>query len=264
MAVETTPLGDSSTRRADMANVRGCGHQFAELIRRDPLSTTVTIFIDVLSATVAVLIAWWWNSASGQAEPPIWMAAAFVPTVILLLLARQVYRRKLNRRFIDEVAPIVAVVALASMLLLTARTFVAIPERSESIVAKVWICATAMMLTARLIRTCVQRTLRRHNHLVSPTLIVGNGVIAHQIIDRLAATPEYGLVPIGLLDVDAAWDPLAMGPWRLFRMSVRRSPSKTRSSAPTPRRSSSPSHALRTNCSPARSAPPIAPAHASG
>ena len=47
----------------------------------------VTISIDVLSATVAVLIAWWWNSAGGQAEPPVWMAAAFVPTVILYLLA---------------------------------------------------------------------------------------------------------------------------------------------------------------------------------
>lgn len=211
MAVETTSLGDSSTRRAVMANVVGGKRHFAELIRRDPLSTGVTIFIDVLSATVAVLIAWWWNSASGHEEPPLWLAAAFVPTVILLLLARNVYSRKLNRRFIDEVAPVVAVVALASMLLLTATVFAAIPERSESFVAKIWVCATVLMLTARLIRAYVQRTLRRHNHLVSPTLIVGNGVIAHQIIERLVATPEYGLVPIGLLDVDAAWDPLGEG-----------------------------------------------------
>jgi exopolysaccharide biosynthesis polyprenyl glycosylphosphotransferase len=208
MAVETTSLDDSSTRRAVMANVGGGRRRFAELIRRDPLSTSVTIFIDVLSATVAVLIAWWWNSASGHQKPPLWPAAAFVPTVILLLLARNVYGRKLNRRFIDEVAPVAAAVALASMLLLTGTNFAKIPARQESFVTKIWICTTVMMLAARLIRAYVQRILRRHHHLVSPTLIVGNGLVAHQIIERLAATPEYGLAPIGILDTDAPWIPL--------------------------------------------------------
>jgi exopolysaccharide biosynthesis polyprenyl glycosylphosphotransferase len=162
----------------------------------------------VLSATVAVLLSLWWASATNEKGTPAWMAVLFVPTVILLLAVRGVYRRSLNRRFIHEIGPVVAAVALASMLLLTAIVVGNLPGHPESLVPKVWICATVMMLTGRLIRVTIQRTLRRHHYLVSPTLIVGNGLVAHQIIERLAACPEHGLAPIGLLDVDSPWHPV--------------------------------------------------------
>ncbi|MFN8032417.1 MAG: sugar transferase [Mycobacterium sp.] len=189
------------------ANVLPSAHSFAARARRDPLSTTITVAIDVLSATVAMLIALEWAAATTVQSVPMWMTALFVPTVILLLAVRGVYRRRLNRRFIHEIGPVAAAVALASMLLLSGIVLIDVPGRPASFVAKIWISATALMLLGRLIRAFIQRALRRRRHLLSPTLIVGNGLVAHHIIERLTGSPEYGLAPIGLLDTDSPWHP---------------------------------------------------------
>jgi exopolysaccharide biosynthesis polyprenyl glycosylphosphotransferase len=208
MPVRTSPWGASTARSVMAANPLPTRMRFAALVRRDPLSTSITVAIDVLSATVAVLLGMWWASATTVQNVPTWMTALFVPTVIILLAGRGVYRRRLNRRFIHEIGPVAAAVALASMLLLSGTILIDVPERPASFVAKVWICATALMLTGRLIRACIQRALRRRSHLVSPTLIVGNGLVAHQIIERLATSPEHGLAPVGLLDTDSPWHPV--------------------------------------------------------
>jgi exopolysaccharide biosynthesis polyprenyl glycosylphosphotransferase len=37
---------------------------------------------------------------------------------------------------------------------------------------------------------------------MTPTLIVGNGIVANRIIERLQSFPEYGLKPVGMLDAN--------------------------------------------------------------
>lgn len=195
---------DDATERIPVLPKRG-PVTFARLIRTDPLSTIVTVSIDVLSASVATLLATWWAARSHDGTPPLWMTLLYVPTVIGLLAARRVYRRRLNRKFLDEIGPIEATVALASMFLLTAMTLGHVPGRTEETVLTIWICAAVLMPTGRLIRAAIQRSLRRHRHLMSPTLIVGNGRIAHRIVERLNSLPEYGLNPIGLVDAEPPW-----------------------------------------------------------
>ncbi len=207
MSVGTTPSDDSSVRAAASTVVEP--RRFAALIRQDPLSTTVTVGIDVLSATVAVLLVVLWTTAVSGSRVPTWLMALFVPTVIAVMAVRGMYRRRLNRRFIHEIGPVIASVALAAMVLLCVGIVLAgRTEHPEHLVAKLWLSATAAILIGRLIRATVQRRLRAAGHLLSPTLIVGNGIVAHQIIERLAAFPEYGLLPIGLLDTDSPWHPL--------------------------------------------------------
>ncbi|WP_442930362.1 sugar transferase [Mycobacterium sp. NBC_00419] len=195
------------TTPAPVHSARPDRRSFAALIRQDPLSTAVTIGIDVVSATVALALVIWWTVAVGAQLPPTWMLALFVPATIAVMATRGIYRRRLNRRFIHEVGPVVATVALASMVLLSGLILAHVPENPEQFVLRAWICATAMILTGRLIRATVQRRLRLRRHLLSPTLIVGNGIVAHQIIERLLAAPEHGLDPIGLLDTDSPWHP---------------------------------------------------------
>ena len=178
---------------------------FSQLIRTDPLSTIVTISIDVLSAALATGVALWWASRTHEPTPPVWTILLFVPAVIAVLGLRAAYRRRLNRRFLNEIGPVVTGVALASMLLLSALVLSDEPGHVGSFVLKVWISAVVLMLLGRLIRATVQRGLRRRHHLVCPTLIVGNGHIAYNIIERLRSVPEYGLSPIGLVDAEPPW-----------------------------------------------------------
>ncbi len=92
------------------------------------------------------------------------------------------------------------------MLLLSAMLLADVPGRvGGTVVLKVWISAAVLMPLGRLIRTMIQRSLRQHHHLVSPTLIVGNGRVAYQIIERLKSSPEYGLSPVGLVDAEPPW-----------------------------------------------------------
>ncbi len=74
--------------------------------------------------------------------------------------------------------------------------------RPGSTVLKIWLCAAVLMPFGRLVRVIVQRSLRRHHHLVAPTLIVGNGRVAGHIINRLEEFPEYGLGPVGIIDAE--------------------------------------------------------------
>ena len=176
-----------------------------ELVRKDPLSTIITVSIDVLSASVAAAAGWWWSHVDYDAAAPLWHCVAFVPLVIALLGIRQVYRRRLNRRFLDEIGPIETTVALAAMLLLSAFLLTAEHTKPGATAAKIWICAAVLMPIGRLIRATIQRVLRRQRHLVSPTLIIGNGRVANQIIGRLRSSPEYGLNPVGLIDIELPW-----------------------------------------------------------
>lgn len=205
MAIRSLQAYDLSRGESPVDGAPGGPKTFAQLIRTDPLSTIVTISIDVLSAAVAVAVGVRWASSVHDSTPPVWMSVLFVPVVVVMLGLRSVYRRRLNRRFLDEIGPIETTVALAAMLLLTTMTLTDVPGRIGDTVTKVWFCAAVLMPTGRLIRVIIQRALRRQHLLVSPTLIVGNGRVASKIIERLRAFPEYGLEPVGLVDAQPPW-----------------------------------------------------------
>lgn len=175
---------------------------FAERVRTDPLSTIITVSIDVLSATVAIVVGVRWAMSTNDYPPNIWISIAYVPFVVCTLAVRGVYRRRLNREFLDEIGPIETTVALASMFLLSAMLLTHQTGRPGSTVLKIWISAAVLIPFGRLVRVIIQRSLRRHHHLVAPTLIVGNGRVAGHIISRLEEYPEYGLAPVGIVDAE--------------------------------------------------------------
>lgn len=178
---------------------------FGERARSNPLSTTITVAIDVVAMVVAVAVGVWWATVTGEQVPSPWLLALYVPLVIVVLALRKTYRRKLDRRFLDEIGPVLAAQALAAMLLLSLLILLGLPGQLGRPVAKLWICAAVVVLLSRAVRAVVQRRLRRHDHLVSPVLVVGNGRVAHRIIERLRSSPELGLSVVGLLDAEPPW-----------------------------------------------------------
>lgn len=194
LAVETStapddPLPTSSDSRKS----------FEQLIRTDPLSTVITISIDVLSASIAVALACLWAVRSDLPHPPLWWLALFIPLVVTVMGARSLYRRTLNRRFLDEFMGILSSGSIAAMLLLCILVFLGITDRPGASVTKLWVCASILIPFGRLVRVVVQRRLQRRSHLVSPTLVIGSGQVTQHVIARMIAAPEHGMNPVGVL-----------------------------------------------------------------
>ncbi|WP_235892843.1 sugar transferase [Mycolicibacterium hodleri] len=161
-----------------------------------------TVAIDILSASLAVAVGLWWSSRTGYVASP-WGAALFVPIVVILLGLHAFYRRRLDRSFIDEIGPVETNIALAIVLLLSLATLGGLAGPSGESLSRVWISAGLLMPAARLGVSVVRKKQQRHRRFKTPTLIVGRGVVATRVIERLRMSPEYGLEPIGIIDVES-------------------------------------------------------------
>jgi len=162
----------------------------------------IGIALDTGSAVVSVALGLWWSSATEPVLPSIWMTALFVPIVIALFAAQSLYRHKLGRNFIDEFGPIETNVALAAVLVLVIMTLSGAPHTAGSVISKTWVCAAVLMPLPRFFHAIIQKRMRKNHHFMSPAIIVGSGVVASRIIERLQTFPEYGLEPVGLLETE--------------------------------------------------------------
>lgn len=144
-----------------------------------------------------------WATAGGLQIPPTWMLFLFAPTVVALSAARGLYRRSLRRTFLDELPTVEAVTSLAAMLLLSGLVLNPFIDGSRgSAVARLWMCAAVLVPLGRLLWITIRNYHYRNSRLTARTVIVGNGMVAAKVVDRLKVTPEYGLEPIGLIDDD--------------------------------------------------------------
>jgi len=163
------------------------------------------VSIDVLAGSAGVALGAWWAFSTEPTSPPVWICTLYTPLIVATLAFRKAYTRRLNRRFLDEFGPLLVGTALAAILLLSLMEFADVPGHIGGMVAKIWVCTLALMLLCRLIRAVYQRSLRRRSLLLSPVIVVGNGRVANQIVERLRSSPQHGLKVIGLLDADPPW-----------------------------------------------------------
>jgi len=181
-----------------------------EFIRTDPGYSLVTLGIDALYAAISVLLAQWWVGDLVHERNIALYSWIFVPTVIVALAIRSMYRQKLTHGFLDEFEPVetsIAVAALATltiMLLLVPRLemggIVTPYVRPSELVLRIWLCAAVLIPALRLVRSLLNRYLRRRFHVGAPSLVIGSGRVAHELIARMRQVPEYGLWPAGVLD----------------------------------------------------------------
>ena len=172
-----------------------------QLRRRRAWEPYVSALIDLSTASLAVAVGMTWANAVGVLLPPTWMMCLFAPTVVALFALRGYYRRSLQRTFLDELPTVEAMTAVAAMLLLSGLVLnPAITGSRSGGIARVWMCAAILIPLGRWVWIAYKRRMFRRNVMTAGTLIVGNGRIAEKVIDRINATPDYGLRPIGLID----------------------------------------------------------------
>jgi exopolysaccharide biosynthesis polyprenyl glycosylphosphotransferase len=162
----------------------------------------VSALIDLSTASLAVAVGMTWASHDGYQLPPPWMVCFFAPTVVAMFAIANLYRRSLQRTFLDELPLVEAITALAAMLLISGLMFNGEVTNSPlgRTIGRVWLCAAILVPLGRFVWGSYKRYQFRRNYMTAGTLIVGNGRVAEKVIERINATPDYGLRPIGLID----------------------------------------------------------------
>ncbi len=88
MATRTLQVENSPTAPAGNGKHAPRKKTFAERVRTDPLSTIITVSIDVLSVSIATALGAWWATSRNDYPPDLWLAILFVPVVVATLAAR--------------------------------------------------------------------------------------------------------------------------------------------------------------------------------
>ncbi|WP_123025951.1 sugar transferase [Mycolicibacterium stellerae] len=187
--------------------VREAPPRWVERVRTDPVYSLITVAVDVLYASAAVALAQWFSDAVGELAMWSWI---FVPIVVAILATRTMYRERLNHRFLDDFEPVETSIALSALATLMVLLLVVPPPdpgetvesylRPGELVLHIWVGAAILIPAVRLIRSMINRYLRRRFHVGSPVLIVGSGPVVNQLISRMRQVPDYGLWPAGVLD----------------------------------------------------------------
>jgi exopolysaccharide biosynthesis polyprenyl glycosylphosphotransferase len=167
----------------------------------EPLFTRATASLDVVLASVAVLIALQ-VQPDARAAASIAALVSFPLLVAVLFWRKGLYRWRLRAVFSKEVGRVAAAASLAAMAL-TCLLVPIDPRAAGPLAVAVWIVAMPLLALGRLARALLQRRLRRRRDGGEPALVVGAGTVGALVARRLHERSEFGLRAVGFLD----WHP---------------------------------------------------------
>ena len=165
-----------------------------QLWRRTAL--TVDVFTLLIAAAFAALLAGHGQISEADAQ----LAAIDVSFVLLVMQVRSRRVSQLQVSAIDSCIEAVKVCSLGAVLALATAAILG-GDRPVPIGPDLWLLTAVAMCGARLTMQVAQRRARRRGALMTPTLIVADGLGGgHDVVRRLLDRPEHGLRPVGLLD----------------------------------------------------------------
>jgi exopolysaccharide biosynthesis polyprenyl glycosylphosphotransferase len=127
---------------------------------------------------------------------------AYPLLVVAVAAARGVYTRRTWASSLDATGAALVASVVATMAYVTATTLAGVPADDmprvldAALLATAVVCATTCGL--QLLRSWARRTGRTRRR----ALIVGAGVVGTRVATGLCEHPEYGLVPVGMLDTE--------------------------------------------------------------
>ncbi|MGZ6561051.1 MAG: sugar transferase [Solirubrobacteraceae bacterium] len=158
----------------------------------------VDVFTLLVAAVLAVLAAGHGHISAADAQ----LAAIDVLFVLVVMHVRGRRMSQLQASAIDGCIEALKVCSLGALLALATAAILG-ADRPVPIGPQLWLLTAVAMCGARLTMQFAQRRARRRGALMTPTLIVGEGLGGgHDVVRRLLDRPEYGLRPVGFLDAD--------------------------------------------------------------
>jgi exopolysaccharide biosynthesis polyprenyl glycosylphosphotransferase len=169
--------------------------------RRGAVLARMLCFGDALAAALAAAIA---VLSLGAGASPVAQAAYVAFSCIIWPLAAfsiGLYRGDQLAAWASAVSEIPR--AVVALLLITWSLFgIASLLGLDQVVALTFLTVAAIAVFAGLARTSIRAGLHRAPELRQRTLILGSGVVAGQVVDKLKANAQFGLVPVGIVDDD--------------------------------------------------------------
>ncbi len=195
----------TQTRRPDAVSLptskppRGSAGRVAK--RRGAVLARMLCFGDALAAALAAAIA---VLSLGAGASPVAQAAYVAFSCIIWPLAAfsiGLYRGDQLAAWASAVSEVPR--AVVALLLITWSLFgIASLLGLDQVVALTFLTVAAIAVFAGLARTSIRAGLHRTPELRQRTLILGSGVVAGQVVDKLKANAQFGLVPVGIVDDD--------------------------------------------------------------
>jgi exopolysaccharide biosynthesis polyprenyl glycosylphosphotransferase len=127
---------------------------------------------------------------------------AYPPLVVAVTAARGVYTRRTWASSLDATGAALVASVIATMAYVTATTFAGVPADDMPRVLDAALLATAVVCATTGGLQLLRRWARRTGRTGRRALIVGAGVVGARVATRLCEHPEYGLVPVGVLDAE--------------------------------------------------------------
>jgi len=157
----------------------------------------VRVAVDLVALAIGCIAGLLLTPASEGA----WLLVCFVPLALLFMQSRGRYVRSVRDFVLTSAAPGFGAVSIAAMLVLGLDLLV-YGERITiaSTVVATWLVSLSTVSLAGLSIGLAERSARRRDNAVSPTLIVGSDVTGLDVAYRLQRHPEYGLRAVGFLD----------------------------------------------------------------
>jgi len=149
-------------------------------------------------ASVAALL------GAGRAHVEVrdwWLTMLFPLIVVFLSRFRRWPVPRLEVSVIDSAAEVLGGVSAAAMLMIAVDEIVG-GGHPVALSVRLWLFALVYLGAWRAVLISLRRHARRTGAIARPTLIVGAGVVGEHVAQRLLGRPEYGLRPVGFLDVD--------------------------------------------------------------
>ncbi|HMJ73594.1 MAG TPA: sugar transferase, partial [Solirubrobacterales bacterium] len=169
--------------------------------RRGAVLARMLCFGDALAAVLAATIAT--LSLNVDATPGAQIAYIVFSGMIWPLTAFSIglYRGDQLAAWASAVSEVPR--AVVALLLITWSLFgVASLLQLDQVVALTFLTIAAVAVFAGLARMSVRAGLHRAPELRQRTLILGSGVVAGRVVDKLKANVQFGLVPVGIIDDD--------------------------------------------------------------
>jgi exopolysaccharide biosynthesis polyprenyl glycosylphosphotransferase len=152
--------------------------------------------IDVVVATAAALVLT--PGADARLTVP---AIAFAVSSLVLLSPRRTFHRSLAVGTLDTCARAATACAIAAMLAISTGAILGVAQ-STALGLWLWLLTTTLFWGTAAALGFAERRARARGRLMTPTLVLGAGVVGTRVVRRLIEKPAIGLRPIGFLDAD--------------------------------------------------------------
>jgi exopolysaccharide biosynthesis polyprenyl glycosylphosphotransferase len=166
-----------------------------------PASAFGKLALDYTVLTLATAIAAVWAVEPRVTTLDAVLIAFFPPTVTFALALKGSYRDDFRAVALDKLGHVLTACSISAVAVLGLHEALFSGLSAGARVLGAWIFAVAFLGCATVVTTVGQRRVRAGGR-GAPTLILGSGQVGAHVGQRLLSHPEYGLRPVGYLDVE--------------------------------------------------------------